>query len=205
MKDTKTDGPHAAGTLHTHWAERTWREQVYSLSLLPEAEGAETLRRMADEWIPAEGWRLAPAPLPDIPLATFKGREAMEETLIRWMQRICQTLPRFSLPLGDAALLPDRSARMRVTDTATLRRLVDRLEVLDTYVRSCGTGPMEWVRIPCCRLGRAFLPQGEEAEPHPTETGKPSETLFPVHCLLLEKKAHAEDRSEKVYLCPLIP
>jgi hypothetical protein len=204
MEDTTAEPPHAAPARYAHWAEPTWREQTYSLSLLPEAEGGEILKRMAGGWRPADGWSLAPAPMPYIPLASFTGREAMEATLTRWMQRICQTLPRFSLPLGDAALLPDRSLRMRVTDTESLRRLIERLEVLETYIKSCGTGQVEWVRNPYCRLGRAVASKGD-AEVPAIEAGKTSQARFPVHCLLLGKKTHTEDGSEKVYLCPFPP
>jgi hypothetical protein len=142
--------------------------------------------------------------MPDIPLATFTGREAMEETLTRWMQRICANLKRFSLTLGEPALLPDGNLRMKVKDPASLKRLTDRLDVLETYIRSCGTGPVEWVGNPGCRIGKPIHAMGRIAT-QTTQGLKPMEGVFPVHCLLLEKRIHAEDRSEKVYLCPFMP
>ena len=204
MEDTKTDGRRTAPGRRTHWAEPAWREQFYSLTLLPETEAGEALRRMTSALQPADGPGPAPSPMPDIPLATFTGREAMEETLTRWMQRICANLKRFSLTLGEPALLPDGNLRMKVKDPASLKRLTDRLDVLETYIRSCGTGPVEWIRNPGCRIGKANPAMGRTEIPT-MEGLKSMEGLFPVHCLLLEKRIHAEDRSEKVYLCPFMP
>ena len=202
MKDTTTSWQPA--TSRTQWAEPAWRERLYSLSLLPEAESGETLGRIVEDWQTADGQSLSAWPMPYIQLATFTGREAMEETLTRWMQRICRTLPRFNLRLVQPTLLPDGSLRMAVAETAPLQKLIDRLDVLETYIKSCGTGGVEWTRNPCCRIGRTAPPQ-KRLQTHPAETVKTLETVFPVHCLTLEKRTHAEDGSEKVYLCPLSP
>jgi hypothetical protein len=188
----------------SHWAEPAWREQFYSLTLLPETEAGEALRRMTSALQPDDGPRQMTYPMPDIPLATFTGREAMEETLTRWMQRICANLKRFSLALGEPTLLPDGSLRMKVKDPASLKMLTDRLEVLETYIRSCGTGPVEWIGSHFCRIGKSIPAMGRIAT-QTTQGLKPMEGVFPVHCLLLEKRIHAEDRSEKVYLCPFMP
>ena len=204
MKDTTTGRGSSAAASRGQWAEPAWRERPYSLSLLPEAESGETLRRMTEYWRPSDGWNLSPWPMPYIPLATFTAREAMEETLTRWMQRICRLLPRFCLRLARPTLLPDGSLRMAVAENASLQKLVDRLDVLETYIRSCGTGGVEWTRNPCCNIGRA-MPGIGRPDTHSVQTEPHLVASFPVHCLILEKKAHAEDGSEKVYLCPLCP
>lgn len=202
MEDAKTGRPRAAAGVRAHWEEPAWREQIYSLTLLPDAEDGERLARMASGLKAGDGWSLAPSPVPDITLATFTAREAMEETLTRWIQRICRDLKRFRLGLGEPAVFPDRSLRMRVTDASSLQKPVERLQVLESYIRSCGTGGMEWVRNPTCRLGIA-VPAGVGSQTFHLPSPEPLRGVFPVHLLLLEKRGHPQDEREKVYLCPL--
>ena len=192
------------GTRQGPLAERTWRERSYSLSLQPQGEDLGNLRRLASSLWPDTGWRMEASPTPDIPIATFRGREAMEETLVRWIQRICRPHPGFSLTVCDPVVFPDLSLRMKVRDVDSLERIIQALGVLETYIRSCGTGPVEWVRTPYSRLGKATPPHGAGRSASGLgEYGMEAE--FPVHRLVLERRMNGEEGSEVVCICPLQP
>lgn len=72
---------------------------------------------------------------PCITVGRFYAREGMEETLMRWIERICCRLPGFALKLNNYGGLPDHSIFLRVQDPQPFRRLLQELKILDDYVQ----------------------------------------------------------------------
>lgn len=114
---------------------------------------------------------------PHITLATFQAGEEMEDTLIRWIERICQQHRSFQLELNNYCGIPPHTPRQqdanrqpnathqppgaaeRITGTVYLRiqnpepltDLMQQLGAIDEFIRSSGWPP---VRHPFITNGR---------------------------------------------------
>lgn len=92
-------------------------------------EKQEFARRYPDE--------LAPAANPQIKVAGFWARDTMEETIIRWGQRICSAQRSFKVSLNNFSGFPPHTIYLRVQDPAPFQQLARGLQVIDDYVKSC--------------------------------------------------------------------
>lgn len=75
---------------------------------------------------------------PDIKIAHFHANESMEETVIRWIQRICSQHRSFLVTLNNYSGFPPHTIYLRIQDHAPFNQLADQLVVIDEYVRSNG-------------------------------------------------------------------
>lgn len=72
-----------------------------------------------------------------LPLATFYASERMEETLLRWMERICNIQPQFSIQLNNYGILPPKTVYLRIMDPQLLKAFNAKLRKLDVYLTGC--------------------------------------------------------------------
>ncbi len=179
--------------------ETAWQEWMYRLVICPEGEAAEKIRqlnisRSTNEQKP---------PMPSITLVAFRGREAMEDTIIRWVQRVCRMHRRFQVSLDQPGSHPAGGWRMSVTDAEPLHQLSEKLSVIDDYIRSCDMGPVHRETNHTCRQeGR---PVEADLTAIPTEeTGKPF-AHFMAHSLVLTRQAYAGSTTEIVNLFAFLP
>lgn len=77
---------------------------------------------------PARAW---------ITVANFQARESMEETLLRWMRRICSNLQTFTVTLNNYSGFPPDTIYIRVQNESPFKKLAKELRVIDSYVSSC--------------------------------------------------------------------
>ena len=75
---------------------------------------------------------------PDIQIANFIATESMEETMIRWIQRICSQHKSFAVTLNNYSGFPSHTIYVRVQDHAPFRELSGQLGVIDEYLQSNG-------------------------------------------------------------------
>jgi hypothetical protein len=73
---------------------------------------------------------------PFITAASFLAKEDMEETLIRWMQRICGQQRSFAVTLNNYSGIPLHTLYLRVFDHQPFRQLANHLQVIDQYIRT---------------------------------------------------------------------
>lgn len=89
-------------------------------------------------------------------LAAFLAKEEMEDTILRWMQRLISRQPAFDLSLvnfgGSAA---GKSIHLRVQDAAPFQSLARELRVIDELVQSNGLPAAQLVSQPKLRLATA--------------------------------------------------
>lgn len=85
---------------------------------------------------------------PHITIAGFFAREAMEETIIRWMQRILCSTQSFSVSLNNFSGFPPDTIYLRVQNPAPFQLLAGDLQVIDTYVRSNDCPPACFIKTP---------------------------------------------------------
>jgi len=90
--------------------------------------------------------RIADHPL--IKVAAFSAKESMEDTIIRWMQRICRQVKSFSITLNNYSGIPNHTIYLRIPDQTALAGLAKELRVIDEYLVSHQCTALEWVKKP---------------------------------------------------------
>jgi hypothetical protein len=69
-------------------------------------------------------------------LASFEAREDMEDTLLRWLQRITGQQESFMIQFNNYGSKPDCSLYVRLQDPRQLRKLAESFRVLDNLIQS---------------------------------------------------------------------
>jgi 2'-5' RNA ligase len=75
---------------------------------------------------------------PHITLAAFRADEGVEDTLIRWIQRICNQQKTFEVALNNYSGIPPHTIYLRVMDPQPFRELMTQLRAIDDFVRPSG-------------------------------------------------------------------
>lgn len=90
-----------------------------------------------------------PAPvMPVIAVLDFWAKEYMEETLIRWVQRICSNQSAFPVMLNNFGGYPPQTIYLRVQDPLPIYSLASQLKLVDEYIRSNGCPAARFVSRP---------------------------------------------------------
>ena len=79
---------------------------------------------------------------PHITVASFLAKEAMENTIIRWMQRICSKHQSFVVTLNNYGGFPPGTIYLRIQNEAPFRELAEELSVVNAYINSSSCPPM---------------------------------------------------------------
>lgn len=79
---------------------------------------------------------------PHIIVASFIAKEGMENTIVRWMQRICSKQKSFTVTLNNYGGFPPDTIYLRIQDEAPFRRLAKELSVVNAYINSSSCPPM---------------------------------------------------------------
>lgn len=79
---------------------------------------------------------------PHITVARFVAKEAMENTIIRWMQRICSKQQSFAVTLNNYGGFPPDTIYLRIQNETPFRRLAKELSVVNAYINSSSCPPM---------------------------------------------------------------
>ncbi len=79
---------------------------------------------------------------PHITVASFLAKEGMENTIIRWMQRICSKQQSFAVILNNYGGFPPDTIYLRIQNEAPFRRLAKELSVVNAYINSRSCPPM---------------------------------------------------------------
>ena len=90
---------------------------------------------------------------PYIKLAEFQARESMEETIIRWVHRICSQQESFRVTLNNYGGFPPATIFVRIQDHQPFRTLASKLKVIDEYVQSNSCPPVKFFNRPHLRIG----------------------------------------------------
>jgi hypothetical protein len=98
--------------------------------------------------------RVAIKTKPHITVANFLARESMEETLIRWIQRICNLREQFTVTLNNYSGFPAHTIYLRVQNEKPFQQLAKQLKVVNTYVSSCSCPPMKLISKPHLSIAR---------------------------------------------------
>ena len=82
-------------------------------------------------------------PMTDILACRLVASELMEETLIRWMQRIISAQSAFTVTLNNYSGFPPGTVYLRVQDHKPFKQMSASLQVVDQYIRSNDCPPAD--------------------------------------------------------------
>lgn len=116
------------------WPGNGHRE--YRLVLYPDAVVYEKIMAEKQRFCMNYGVESVVNSFPNIMVAGFYAGEGMEETLIRWIHRICSQLNSFEITLNNYSGLPQHSIYLRVQDPQPVQQLASHLKTLDGHVHA---------------------------------------------------------------------
>lgn len=141
---------------------------------------------------------------PHIIVASFLAREAMEETLIRWIQRICDQQPPFTVTLNNYSGFPPHTIYLRVQDPLPFLHLAQKLKAVDDLVRSSSCPPVRLIAKPHLSIARR-LPEPIYTKAMFSYSQKTFHESFLVNDLRLLRRAHQFDDCKMINVFPFAP
>ena len=85
---------------------------------------------------------------PYITVSGFFAKEAMEDTLIRWIQRICRQQQSFTVTLNNYSGFPPHTIYLRIQNENPFQKLITGLKALNNYISSCACPPVQFISKP---------------------------------------------------------
>lgn len=129
---------------------------------------------------------------PHITVANFLAKEAMEETLIRWMQNIFKTHTSFLVTLTGFNGFAPHTLYITIENAAPFQALATSLQALDGFIQANDCPPLYTVQHPHLTLARKLSPTlYRQAMQH--YATQPFAASFVAHELLLLKRSHQYD------------
>ena len=141
---------------------------------------------------------------PHITLANFLAKEAMEETIIRWMENIFNNQQSFTVTLNNYSGFPPHTIYLRVQDAKPFQQLAKELKMVNTYVSSCGCPPMKLITNPHVSIAGS-LPEEIYFKALTQYARKSFHESFMVNELLLLRRKHQYDTCKTINVFGLQP
>ena len=141
---------------------------------------------------------------PHITVAAFQAGEPMEDTLIRWIQRICNRHRSFEITLNNYSGFPPHTIFLRVQDPKPFRELMQQLRAIDDFIRSSGCPPVNLVSRPYLSIAGGLTEQVYNRA-MPDYSRKTFHGSFEVQELVLLKREHSFDPCKTVNIFRLLP
>jgi 2'-5' RNA ligase len=141
---------------------------------------------------------------PHITLAAFRAGEETEDTLIRWIQRICNRQKNFEIALNNYSGIPPHTIYLRVQDPRPLRELTRQLRAIDDFIRSSGWPPVSLNSRPYLSIAGGLTEQIYN-KAMPDYSRKTFHGVFKVDELILLKRGHSFAPCKTVNIFRLLP
>ncbi|MDB5249584.1 MAG: 2-5 ligase family protein [Segetibacter sp.] len=120
----------------------------YLLVAHPDATVSNKINQEKQNFYDQYGEKLATNSKPHISIADFQATEPMEETIIRWIGRICSSKQCFKVALNNYSGFPPGMVYLRVQNPKPFQQLAHELRVIDNYVRSNACPPANLIKTP---------------------------------------------------------
>ena len=167
------------------WSGSGHRE--YSLVIYPDAAVYEKIMAEKQRFFMNYGIEAVVKSFPYIMVAGFYAGEGMEETLIRWIQRICSQHNSFDVTLNNYSGFPQHSIYLRVQNPQPIQQLASQLKTLDNHVHAMAGSVID--RIPHVALARE-LPEPVYQQTMPVYSRKTFRAHFMATELVLLGRDH---------------
>ena len=176
----------------------------YLLVAHPDAAVNNKVNQEKQNFYDRYGEKLAVKAKPYIAIANFVATEPMEETIIRWIERICSSRQSFNVSLNNYSGFPAHTVYLRVQNHLPFQQLAKELKVIDSYVRSNDCPPVHLIKRPhltiACKLSEVVYLQALM-----DYSQKTFHETFAVDELVLMRRSAAFDTSKTVNVFRLQP
>lgn len=133
---------------------------------------------------------------PFITVSGFWAHDEMEDTLIRWLQRITGDIKSFPVALQGFAACPPHHLCVGVSESSELRQLTAGLVPIDTYVQSNACPPVRFFRQPHLPLAGALPPAIYERVVHDYARRSFKASFFLTELVLLRRRQGYENNRQ---------
>lgn len=174
----------------------------YRLVIYPDAVVYEKIMAEKQRFNIKYGLEPAVQSFPCIMVAGFYAGEGMEETLIRWIQRICSQLNSFEVSLNNYSGFPQHSIYLRIQDPQPLHQVATQLKMLDSHVQIMRGNAFE--RIPHVALANE-LPEAVYQQAMPAYSRKTFHARFMATELVLLGRDHPYATSKTINVFRFLP
>jgi len=193
------------------------RRAEYLLVIYPYGDLQDKLLEAQQQFSADYGLQVTVRNRPHITVAAFQAGEPMENTLIRWIQRICNRYRSFNLTLNNYSGFPPHTTRppesiqritgtiyLRVQDPEPFRELMRQLRAIDDFIRSCGCPPVNLISRPFLSIAGGLTEQTYN-KAMPDYSRRDFHESFRVDQLVLLKREHAFDACKTINIFRLLP
>ncbi len=180
------------------------RRVEYLLVVYPDGDMRDKLLDEQQQFSQDYGLSATVRNKPHITVGSFQAGEAMEDTLIRWIQRICSLQKSFEVTLNNYSGFPPHTIYLRVQDPQPFRQLADQLAAIDDFIRSSGWPPAELISNPYLSIAGS-LTEHVYSRAMPDYSRKDFHDSFRVSELVLLKREHAFDACKTVNIFHFTP
>ncbi|MDB5191475.1 MAG: 2-5 ligase family protein [Segetibacter sp.] len=141
---------------------------------------------------------------PHITVANFLAREPMEETVIRYMERIFSMQRSFEVAFNNYSGVPPHTIYLRIQNPEPFKQINTELKVISNYVSSCSCPPVRLVSNPHLTIARR-LPETDYLKAMMEYSQKTFHEKFIVSELVLLRRSSQYDECKKVHVFRLQP
>jgi hypothetical protein len=192
----------ASASFQTQDLDRGSSRAEYLLVIYPGGEMEERLLGEQQQF--SDDYAVSVRNKPHITVASFVAGEVMEETLIRWIQRICMHYRSFDLTLNNYSGFPPHTIYLRVQDPQPFTQLMQQLRAIDEFIRSSGCPPVNLVSRPFLSIAGGLTEQVYN-KAMPDYSRRTFHDTFHVRELILLKRTHSFDPCKTVNIFRLQP
>jgi 2'-5' RNA ligase len=148
--------------------------------------------------------RIAVKTKPHITVANFLASEAMEPTIIKWMQRICGAQQNFAVTLNNYSGFPPHTIYLRVQNPQPFQQLAKQLQTVDDFIRASACPPAKLITRPHLSIARK-LPEQVYNKAMADYAQKTFHESFMLDELLLLRRQHQFDTCKTIQVFRLRP
>jgi hypothetical protein len=141
---------------------------------------------------------------PHIMLSNFLAWESMEDTLIRWLQRIAKEQKRFPVLLNNYSGFPSHTIFIRIQDPSPFKQLATPLKTIGPYIKENSSYPAKFITSPHVSIARR-LPLRIYDQAIKDYAEKDFTASFQVTEMVLLRRQHQFDACKEVAVFPLQP
>jgi 2'-5' RNA ligase len=141
---------------------------------------------------------------PHITIANFLAKEEMEETISRYIQRICNHQQSFDVMLNNYSGFPPHTIYLRVQNQQPFRQLAKQLKAVSNYIDSCSCPPAKLSTNPHVTIARR-LPETVYLKALMDYGQKTFHETFMVNELRLLRRTHEFDACKCINVFRLQP
>jgi 2'-5' RNA ligase len=180
------------------------RRAEYLLVIYPYGELQDKLLDEQQQFSSDYGLQMKVRNKPHITVAAFQAGEPMEDTLIRWIQRICNRHKSFDITLNNYSGFPPHTIYLRVQDPQPFRELMQQLRAIDDFIRSSGCPPVNLINRPYLSIAGGLTEQVYN-KAMPEYSRRTFHDTFHVAEMVLLKREHSFDACKTVNIFRLLP